>query len=143
MKNLTYQEIIDQKGMFLYAPTGTSMLPLIREGIDTVKLVKITKKLKKYDVVLYKRANNQFVLHRIVKVNKDGFNMLGDNQFHIEKGVPKDSVIALMDGLFRQDKYISMDTFYLKLYAVFHYHLRVFRRTKLKLIRILKRKDKI
>lgn len=82
------------------------MLPLIREGLDTVRLVKVGRQLKKYDVILYHRANGQFVLHRIVRVHPQGLDLMGDNQWSIEKNVDPEQVIALMTGIYRQEQYI-------------------------------------
>jgi hypothetical protein len=35
---------------------------------------------KKYDVIFYRRENGQYVLHRIIKIKKDGYVCRGDNQ---------------------------------------------------------------
>ena len=40
------------------------MLPMLREGKDSVVLSKISEPLRKYDVVLYQRRNGQYVLIR-------------------------------------------------------------------------------
>ena len=34
-----YKEIIEKQGFYIASPIGTSMYPLIVEGIDTVKIV--------------------------------------------------------------------------------------------------------
>ncbi|HNZ50643.1 MAG TPA: S24/S26 family peptidase, partial [Bacilli bacterium] len=94
MNGMTYQEIIDKYGGFVYYPVGTSMLPLIREGLDSVKLVAINDNIKKYDVLLYKRNNHQFVLHRVVKVHHDSYDFMGDNQWVIEKNIKRSQIIA-------------------------------------------------
>ena len=61
-------------------PRGTSMMPMIREGFDSVVLSKLPEKPKKYDVILYQRRNGQYVLHRLVKVGET-YTFIGDNQF--------------------------------------------------------------
>ena len=64
--------------------TGTSMLPLLVEGRDTVAL---QKALQKYDLPLYLRKDGAIVLHRVVGVNDDGtYTMCGDNQWVKESG---------------------------------------------------------
>ena len=63
-----------------FSPHGSSMLPLLKEGRDTVTLAKPAGKLKKYDIPLYRRENGQFVLHRVVRVG-DTYTCIGDNQF--------------------------------------------------------------
>ena len=51
---------------------GMSMFPLLKDNRDSFKLEKITSKPKRKDIVLYKRDNGQYVLHRIIKENLRG-----------------------------------------------------------------------
>ncbi|MDO4563085.1 MAG: S24/S26 family peptidase [Clostridia bacterium] len=85
---------------------GTSMLPTLREGRDTVILAR-PDKIGKYDIVLYRRKNGKFVLHRIVKRKGGQYVLRGDNQFENEYGITKDMVIARAIGYFKGGKYIS------------------------------------
>ena len=57
------------------------MLPLLKQGRDsfTVREVKQGESCKLWDVVLYKRGTDQYVLHRIIKVYEDFYDILGDN----------------------------------------------------------------
>ena len=108
------QEQIENGGEVKFSPKGISMLPLIEEGRDSVILKKAPDRLNKYDVVLYRRANGNFVLHRVVGVKKDSYIMCGDNQFSYEKNVKPNSILAIMTGLYQGDKYISVsDTEYI------------------------------
>ena len=105
--------------MFIGLPVGVSMWPMIRNRVDTVKLVKIDRPLKKYDVILYQRNNDQYVLHRIIKVNDASYTLCGDNQWQKEKGITDKMIIAVMDGFFRKEKYVTNNNFLYKAY----YHL--------------------
>lgn len=102
------QEQIENGGEVKFSPKGISMLPLIKEGRDSVILKKAPDHLKKYDVVLYRRANGDFVLHRVVGAKKNSYIMCGDNQYTYEKDVSKDSILAIMTGLYQGDEYISV-----------------------------------
>ena len=63
---------------------GVSMRPFLRDG-DYAYLVSLPGKLKRGDIVLYRRKNGQYVLHRIYKVLKNGnYHMLGDSQMEPE-----------------------------------------------------------
>ena len=53
-----------------FMPRGVSMLPLLRQGRDAVVLSPLPERLRKYDVVLYRRRNGQYVLHRIVECGR-------------------------------------------------------------------------
>ena len=99
-----YEQAIEKYGFFIATPIGTSMLPLLRERLDTVKLVAPTN-IKKHDVVLYMRNDKTLVLHRIIRVHKDSFTMCGDNQCILEKHVKKSQIIAVMEGFFRGEEY--------------------------------------
>ena len=109
---ISYREIFKTNDFFIATPVGTSMLPLIRERIDTVKLVKVTRNLKKYDVILYERPNNVYVLHRIIKVlTRNGvkkYVLCGDNQVFLEKYVEENQIIAVMEGYFKGESYIDI-----------------------------------
>lgn len=87
------------------------MLPMLRQGIDSVSIVSPSvREPKVLDVILYRRANGAFVLHRAVK--KDGENAFvcsGDNQTLLEYGVSRESIIGVLDGYFKGDEWISAD----------------------------------
>ena len=82
---------------------------LIREEKDTVLLSKITSPLKKYDVVLFDRPDGKHVLHRIIRVRKNNFDICGDNQVIVERGVTLDMIVARMEGVYREENFISVN----------------------------------
>lgn len=105
------RKILAEGGNFQFAPRGTSMQPYIYQGRDQVVLAPLPEgKLKKYQVILYKRKNGAYVLHRIVKVKKDSYTMRGDNQFQNEKGIKKEQMIGLVTKVVRGEKEKSMET---------------------------------
>ena len=113
-------EVIDSGGEFRLFPRGTSMLPLLRQGKDSVVLVKCTKPPKKRDIIFYKRPNGQFVLHRILRVSNDSTYVLcGDNQTVLEKGISKEMIIAVVSAVFRGEKRIEKTAFLRKTYEFF------------------------
>lgn len=139
MNNISYKEIIEEKGFYIATPVGTSMMPMIRERIDTVNLVKPKGRLKKYDVILYQRKDKTYVLHRIIKVKKDSYVLCGDNQFVKEYNVTDDMVIAKVDGFYRGETYVSNDNkSYIKYYKK-RVRSRIFRKIKYYLTRIIKK----
>lgn len=96
------EEVISDGGEFRLYPKGTSMLPLIRQGKDSVILVK-PGLLSIGDIVLYKRKNGQFVLHRIVKMNVDSLVLCGDNQTDLEYGITVSDVIAKVSAVYIEE----------------------------------------
>lgn len=93
------EEVISGDGEFRLYPRGTSMLPLIRQGKDSVILVK-PGLLSIGDIILYKRNNGQFVLHRIVKIKGDDLVICGDNQTALEYGITVFDVIAKVKAVY-------------------------------------------
>lgn len=103
----SYEEAIEKYGFYIATPIGTSMMPLLRERIDTVKLI-APNKIKKHDVVLYMRNDKTLVLHRIIRIHKDEFTMCGDNQCILEKHVKRSQIIAVMEGFYRGEEYFPI-----------------------------------
>ena len=90
-----------------FMPRGISMLPMLRQGIDSVILSPVSGKLKKYDLPLYQRENGKYVLHRIIKAGET-YTCRGDNQFVNENGIRQNQMIALVTGFTRGEKEYSV-----------------------------------
>lgn len=99
--------VIESGGEFRLLPRGTSMLPYIREGRDSVALAKPKRGVKKHDIILYRRYNGKYVLHRVVGVNKDGYIMCGDNQTVFEPEIREEQIIGVVAAVYRGDKRIE------------------------------------
>lgn len=91
-----------------FFPRGTSMMPMLRQQIDSVVISPIPGKLKKWDIPFYKRDNGQYTLHRIVEVS-DTYTCMGDNQFQQEPGIRQDQLIAVVTGFYRGEKYHAVN----------------------------------
>lgn len=97
-------------------PKGTSMLPLIRQGMDYVELSPLPDRLKKYDIPLYQRSDGQYVLHRIVRTGET-YTCVGDNQFRLETGIAPERLIAVVTAIYRKDKKVPVTAFSYRLYC--------------------------
>ena len=111
-----------------FYPRGVSMLPLIRENIDSVMLASAPPTLQKYDLPLYRRTDGQFILHRIVGVEEDTYVCRGDNQLQPEPGVRHEQVVALVIGFYRGERYHSITEWRYRLYCRCHTALQSLRR---------------
>ncbi len=109
------------------SPKGVSMLPMLRQGVDTVVLSPIKGKLKKYDLPLYQRRGGHYVLHRIVKAGET-YTCVGDNQFELEKGLHEDQMIAVVVAFTRGKKRYSVEDFRYRFYCRFWHYSRPIRR---------------
>ena len=138
MNKLSYEEALEKAPFLIVSTIGTSMLPLIKEGENTIKITKVSAKLKRGDVLLFKRDDGSYVLHRLVRVKKDKLLMCGDNQVVIEK-IDINQVIGIMDGYFIGEEFISIDNKeYIKYYKKRLFN-RPFRRFKYLVKRLIKK----
>ena len=124
------RETLDLGKAFKISPNGSSMMPLIRQGKDSVFIKKPGGSLKKYDIAFYKRNNGQFVLHRIIKVKKSGYVMCGDNQWLPEHGIKDSNILGVVTGIEREGKYISCQDPEYKKYVLKRVNTRVIRNLK-------------
>lgn len=113
-------ESLEACGEFVFYPRGTSMLPTIVQLNDQVKLKK-PGYIKKYSIVLYRRENGKFVLHRVVKKPKNGiYTMCGDNQYYFEYGIKHSQVIAVVSHILKKNgKTINCNGLYNYIYGMF------------------------
>ena len=109
---------IKELGYAVAPITGTSMLPLLKEGRDRVELKPYChERLKKGDVVLYKKNEGTLVLHRIIKTeNGEFFTVLGDHQFNNDERVNNNQIIAVACGFFIKGRYVNEKTRWYRLY---------------------------
>ena len=97
-------EQLESGGRASLVVTGNSMYPTFRDRADMVSLIPVDRPLKKGDLILYRRDNGRYILHRIVTKPKNGtFFCTGDNQWELEP-VTDNQVLALVDGFIRGRK---------------------------------------
>lgn len=101
-----------------FSPRGTSMLPMLRQEIDSVVISPLPEELKKYDLPLYLRDDGRYVLHRVIRVGET-YTCMGDNQFVEETGIRHDQMIALVTGFYRGEKYHSVNEPGYRFYCLF------------------------
>ena len=112
------EEILAGGGEFRMYPKGTSMLPLIVQGRDSVVLKRnFEGAANKHDIAFYRRGNGQFVLHRVMKILDDGtYVMCGDNQTALEYGIKKGQIIGYVCKLYKGEDERSLTSLRYKLY---------------------------
>lgn len=121
-----------------FSPRGISMLPMLRQGVDSVVLSPAPGKLRKFDLPLYQRPDGKYILHRVVAVD-DAYTCIGDNQFQFEKGVGHDWVIAVVSAFYRGDRLWSVEDWRYQLYCRFWHYTRPVRRFWRRGVRWLRR----
>jgi hypothetical protein len=87
--------------------TGNSMLPFLADGRDTVYLSKVSRPLRKGDMIFYRRDNGRYILHRVYRVESGRFWIVGDAQTSLEPGIRQDQVIAIVTAVRRKGKLLK------------------------------------
>lgn len=118
--------------------TGSSMSPMLHHCRDTVILSPVTGRQKKGELILYRRDSGQYVLHRIVKVTKEGYICCGDNQA-MREPVRQDQLIAVTEEFIRKGKKYTRNSLSYRLYKAVWVGLFPLRKIHLKLWRALGR----
>lgn len=110
------QEIMNNGQAVRLTVTGMSMFPFLRENIDSVELVKTSfDQLKVRQIVLIKRTDGAYVLHRVSKITADRFYMIGDAQMLPEGPLTPEQLIGAVDAVWRRNKRIPCGNPFLRL----------------------------
>ena len=130
MKN-DYKSELNRKGIIGFVPGGNSMWPTLKDKSQSVVVKKKEGRLNKYDVGLYLRDDNTYVMHRVIEVLPDGYVFLGDSQITPEK-VSEDKVIGVLLGFNRKKKFISVEdeSYKKEIYKLFKNDKRRLKRVK-------------
>ena len=110
------REVLSSGGEFRLYPHGTSMLPLLRQGIDSVALRSLDRPPRKFDILFYKRRDGSYILHRVKEVTKDGLVLWGDNHTMLEYGVSNDMIIGYAARIFRGETELDCQSLRYRLY---------------------------
>jgi len=119
MNKSTFEEQLLQNGKLIYTNKGDSMMPLIKQDRDLLVIEPVKRRLKKYDVPLYKRDSGQYVLHRILKVRDNDYVICGDNRWVKEYGIQDRHIIGVLTAVVRDGKELSVKNWKYKLYVHF------------------------
>lgn len=92
--------------------SGGSMTPFLAHGRDTVYLSKVQHPLKRGDMILYRRDNGAYILHRIFRVEEGSYTLVGDAQTLLEPGIRPEQVLAIVTAVRRKSKLLQKGSFW-------------------------------
>lgn len=107
-----YAELIGEGLTVPLGVTGSSMTPFLVHGRDIVQLSPVTHPLRRGDIVLYRRENGAYILHRIWRAEADGYTMVGDGQRVLEPGIRREQIIAVVTSCVRKGRTERPGTFW-------------------------------
>lgn len=98
-----------ENGSIQIKPKGYSMYPLFIPGRDYAIIDRADiSKLKRGDVILYRRVNGILVLHRICRITMSGIYTVGDNQTQVEGPLSETQVKGILTGIIRNGHKFSV-----------------------------------
>ena len=89
--------------------TGKSMQPFMRNNDVAVLRAVDEGPIGVGEIVLARRADGTFILHRVRRVSSDGYHLAGDAQRDIEGPLPRASIVARVPAIIRRGKEICLD----------------------------------
>lgn len=96
---------VDAGGTAELTVTGRSMLPLLLDRVSRVKLAPISEP-RRGDMILYRRDNGRYVLHRLIHCESDGtYTFCGDGQTDLEPGLRREQLLAVVQSFARREKW--------------------------------------
>ncbi len=120
--------------------SGGSMIPFLSGNKDYVYLEVPKRKLKKGDIVLFVRQNGDFVLHRIKKIHKGEYYLIGDRQTITEGPIQREQIKLLVVKAKRKEKFLTEKNLRWKFYSKIWNNLVFLRPAVFFLLRLIKKK---
>jgi len=96
--------------------TGYSMVPMLRNGRDSVTLGPVDRSARPGDVIFYQRSDGQLVLHRVIRAGESGYICCGDHQ-HEQETVLPEQLLGIVTEFCRAGKRFSVGQPVYRLYA--------------------------
>ncbi len=100
---ITIEEAV-REGGYVGPTQGVSMLPMLKEGRDSIVVRPKVERLKPLDVALYRRGD-QYVLHRVIALIENGYVIRGDNCYSDEY-IKEENVFGVLTEYFRGNEHI-------------------------------------
>lgn len=105
------RELVEEGHEVSVQISGDSMVPFLHGKRDTAFFKAPDRELKVGDIVFFQRANGQYILHRIVKIENGNYYIVGDAQSDIEGPISRQQIFALATEVIRNGKTLKPGDF--------------------------------
>ncbi len=102
-----FAEELKKNGVVVFTCKGVSMMPLLRQDRDVLVIRAQTDGFRKNDVVLFRRTDGRYILHRITKVREQDYFIIGDNCLTGENVRPE-QILGILTEIKRDGKTVSV-----------------------------------
>lgn len=131
--------LVDENVSVTLPVNGWSMLPFIIGGKESVILQKPTE-LKEGEVVLAWTTDNHYVIHRIIRINGEKVELMGDGNLRGREYCARSDVKALVTHVVDADEHVHyIYTWWRRLSARLWFWLRPIRRYLLAIYKRMKK----
>lgn len=97
--------LVNEGTQVTFVPKGSSMLPFIRGGRDSVVLVK-NDDISPLDIVLAK-VGESYVIHRVIKVDGDRITLMGDGNLYGTEHCHRNDILAKVARIIKDERQID------------------------------------
>lgn len=121
------KRLLEENAVVPLCVTGSSMMPTLKPGRDSVLLEKCSEaSFRTGQILLYERSDCSLVLHRIRKRQGEKLIMNGDSHCWCES-IRREQAIACVSHIIRNDKRISCNCAAAKVWNILWYPTRILR----------------
>ena len=132
-------EILDRGNSVRITVTGKSMYPFLREKIDSVELFPGNfNSIGIGEIVMIQRDSGEYVMHRLLKKEKDCFYILGDAQLWVEGPVRPEQLTAVVKAIWRNNKKIKCSNILWRILSLIWLNMFPFRKVIFKVYKLLR-----
>lgn len=96
---------------------GSSMTPFLGDHRDRIFFSAPDSPLRPGDMVFYQRRSGQFVMHRIYRIRNGVYDILGDAQTQIERGITREQIFARVIKVERKGKILTPKNFLWRMFS--------------------------
>ena len=89
---------------------GVSMEPLIRKNRDTITILPVEDEIRIGDIVLFRRADGAYVVHRVFRISGDTVVTLGDNCENPDPPIARAQILGKVKRIRRGSRTIETDS---------------------------------
>ena len=112
------EELLREEQTLCLTVTGESMAPFLRHGRDQIRFRRPDRPLRRGDMAFFRRANGQYVMHRVLRAEKSGaLYLVGDAQQEVEGPIAPQQVFAVVTEVCRKEKWLRPGCFWWDFFA--------------------------
>ena len=101
--NKSIVEELLENGEIISVGKGMSMYPMLVPSRNLIRIRSVDRPLKKYDVVLF-IYKGRYMLHRIIRVNENTYDICGDYSIGAEMNVAESDILGRLEAFIRKTK---------------------------------------